>query len=83
LHILEVLEMNDLMVTNKLVDNAAKIRSMIYEINDVQVMIDSSKLSVTECRGNLYDKIITHFDIGLPISLLINFKDASIELERN
>ena len=31
-----------------------------------------SELSVIECHSYLYDEIVTHYDIGLPISMLIN-----------
>ena len=34
-------------------------------------------------HDRIYDKIITHYDIGLPISMLINFADASAKLERS
>ena len=52
------------------------------EINCVQIMLDS-KLSISKCHGCLYDKIVTHYDIGKLISVLINQKDASLELERS
>lgn len=42
------------------------IKNMIYEIRGKQVMLDS-ELSATKCHGH-YDKIITHYDIGIPIS---------------
>lgn len=49
-----------------------KIEDMIYEIRGKQVMLDS-EISVTKCRYYLYDKIITLYDIGKPISMFNNF----------
>ena len=48
------------------------IEDMIYEIRGVQVMLDS-EISATKCDYYLYAKIITHYDIGLPISIFNNF----------
>ncbi len=48
------------------------IESMIYEIRRKQVMLDS-EIAVTKCQGYLYDKIVTHYDIGKSISLFNNF----------
>lgn len=48
------------------------IENMIYEIRGVQVMLDS-EISATKCHFYLYDKIITHYDIGEPISMFNNF----------
>jgi len=55
---------------------------MIYEIREVQVILDSI-LSVTECHGYLDDNIVTYCDVGKLISMLISFKNAFFELERN
>ncbi len=54
------------------------ISSMIYEIRGKQVMLDATK-----CHGYLHEKIVAHYDIGNPISMLINFIDASAKLERS
>lgn len=37
----------------------------------------------TKWHDHIYDKIITHYDIGKPISMLINFADTSAKLERS
>lgn len=44
-----------------------KIKNMIYEIRGKQFML-SSKLSAAQCHGH-YEKIITHYDIVMPISI--------------
>ena len=59
-----------------------KIENLIYEVRGKQVMLDS-EISVTKCHDYLNDKIVTHYDIGLPISIFINFADASAKLERS
>lgn len=58
------------------------IENMIYEINNVEVMLDS-EIAVTKCHDYLYNKIVTNYDIGRPISILINFADTSAKLERS
>ena len=58
------------------------IEDMIHEIRGVQVMLDS-ELVVTKCLNYIYDNIITHYNIGKPMSMLINFADASAKLGRN
>ena len=52
------------------------IKNLIYYIRGEQVML-ATELSVTECHGYLYDRIVTYYDIGLPISMIINYRDAS------
>lgn len=69
-------------MSNEILKEEVVIENMIYEIRGKQVMLDS-KLCVSKCHGYLYDKIVAHFDIGKPISMLINYRDASLELERN
>ena len=49
-----------------------KIENLIYEIRSKQVMLDSEIL-VIKCHYYLYDKITTHYDIGLSISVFNNF----------
>ena len=49
-----------------------EIENMIFEVRGKQVMLDS-EISVDKCHYYLYDKIITHYDIGLPISIFNNF----------
>lgn len=49
-----------------------KIEDIIYEVRGKQVILDSN-ISETECHYYLHDKIITHNDISLPISLFNNF----------
>ncbi|MBR1376611.1 MAG: hypothetical protein IJ565_02235 [Bacilli bacterium] len=48
------------------------ISSMIYKVRGKQVMLDS-EISATKCHDYLYDKIVTHYDIGIPISVFNNF----------
>ena len=48
------------------------IKDKIYEIRGVYVMLDS-EIYVPKCHYYLYDKIITHYDIGLSISIFNNF----------
>ena len=48
------------------------IKDKIYEIRGVYVMLDS-EIYVPKCHYYLYDKIITHYDIGKPISIFNNF----------
>lgn len=45
-----------------------KIDDMIYVVRGVQVML-SSELFVTKCHNCFYDQIVTHYDIGNPISM--------------
>ena len=54
----------------------------IYIVRGKQFMLDS-EIFVTKCHDYIYDKIVTHYDIGLPISMLINFADVSAKLERS
>ena len=49
-----------------------KIENMIYEIRGKQVILDS-EIYAPRCRYYLYDKIITHYDIGKPISIFNKF----------
>lgn len=54
------------------------IEDMIYEIRGVQVML-SSDVFVTKCNGHM----ITHYDIGKPISSCnYNFADTFAKLFR-
>lgn len=69
--------MNEIKENDKIV-----IENLIYKIRGKQVMLDS-EIFVTKCRDYIYDKIVTHYDIGLSISMLINFADASAKLERS
>lgn len=48
------------------------IENMIYELREIQVMLDS-KMFATKWHDYLVDKIITHYDIGKPISVFNNF----------
>lgn len=48
------------------------IQNLIYEVRDEQVM-SGSEISVTKCHIYLYDKMITHYDIGKTISAFNNF----------
>ena len=45
---------------------------MIYEIRGKQVMLDS-EIYVTKYHYYLYNKIITNYDIGKPISIFSIF----------
>ena len=47
-----------------------KIENLIYEINGIQIMVDS-EVSVTKCHDYKHDILITHYDIGKPISVFI------------
>ena len=58
------------------------ITSKIYEIRGQESMLDS-EIVVTKCHDYFFDKIVMHYDIVLPILLLINFADASAKLEMN
>ena len=49
------------------------IKDMIYEIRGKQVMLDS-EIYVAKWHDYSYDKIITHYDIGKPISVFIKSK---------
>ena len=49
------------------------VESMIYEIRGKQVMLDS-EIYVAKWHDYSYDKIITHYDIGKPISVFIKSK---------
>ena len=49
-----------------------KLEDMIYEIRGEEVML-SSEIYATKYHYYLYDKIITHYDIDLPISIFNNF----------
>ena len=69
--------MNEVKEKNKVI-----IGNLIYEVRGKQVILDS-KISVTKCNSYLYDKIVTHYDIGKTISMLINFVDASKKIERS
>ena len=44
-------------------------------------MLDSEN-GDTKCHDNIHDNMITHYDIGLPISMFIIFADASAKLGR-
>ena len=46
------------------------VENMIYEIRGKQVMLDS-EISATKCHEYIFDKLVTHYDIGKPISVLI------------
>ena len=59
-----------------------RIKNIIYVIDGNEVMLDR-ELFVSECHRYLYDKIVIYCDIGKSISMLINFKDVSLKLERN
>jgi len=59
-----------------------EIKDMIYEIRGVDVMFDS-EIFATKCHDYFYVKIVTHYDIGNPILMFINFADASAKLERS
>ena len=59
-----------------------RIKNIIYVIDGNEVMLDR-ELSVSECQGYLYDKIVIYCDIGKSISMLINFADTSAKLERS
>lgn len=55
-----------------------KIENLIYEVRGKQVMLDS-EISVTKCNGNM----VTHYDIGKPISSCnYNFADTFAKLLR-
>ena len=69
--------MNEVIVKDEVV-----IENLIYELRGKQVMLDS-EIVVTKCHDYFFDKIVTHYDIGKPISMLINFADASAKLERS
>ena len=69
--------MNDIILDKKI-----NIEDMIYEVRGKQVMLDS-EIAVTKCHDSIYDNIVTHYDIGIPISVLINFADVSAKLERS
>ena len=49
-----------------------QIENLTYEIRGKQFMLDS-EVDFTKCHGYLYDKIITHYDIGKQISVFNNF----------
>ncbi|MBE6153912.1 MAG: hypothetical protein E7166_06800 [Firmicutes bacterium] len=57
--------MNQLLIADE-----NRIENMIYEIRGKQVILDN-ETSRTKCHCYIYDKIITHYDIGKPISSLI------------
>jgi len=57
---------------NEIIEEKLIIENMIYEIRGVQVMLDS-EIYASKCHYYLYDKIITHYDIGKPISIFNNF----------
>lgn len=59
-------------MTELLEQESIKIEDMIYEIRGKQVLLDS-EISATKCHCYLYDKIITHYDIGKSISMFNNF----------
>ena len=70
-------------MTNEIaVINEEILENKIYIVRGKQVMLDS-EIFVTKCHDYIYDKIVMHYDIGLPISMLINFADASAKLERS
>ena len=71
--------MNDVIEKGELIENEVKIENMIYEIRGVQVILDS-EISVIKCHDYLYDKIVTHYDIGKSISILINYRESSATL---
>lgn len=66
---------------NEIIEKDINIEDMIYEVNGVEVMLDS-EISTTKCRGYLCDKIVTYYDICKQKSMFINFADASAKLER-
>ena len=55
--------MNEVKEKNKVI-----IGNLIYEVCGKQVILDS-EISATKLHDYLIDKIITHYDIGLPISV--------------
>ena len=69
--------MNEINVKDKVV-----VEDLIYEVRGKQVMLDS-EIGVTKCHDSIFDYIVTHYDIGIPISALINLADTSAKLERN
>ena len=56
------------------------IEDMIYEIRGVQVMFDS-EISTTKCHSYLYDKIIIHYDIWLPILAIFKYVPIKFRME--
>ena len=60
-------KMNEIIEKEKI-----KLEDMIYEIRGEEVML-SSEIYATKYHYYLYDKIITHYDIDLPISIFNNF----------
>ena len=47
-----------------------KIENMIYEVRNVQVMLDC-EVSETKCHDYKYDILVTHYYIGKPISVFM------------
>ena len=68
-------------MTDLIVKHDVVIKNLIYEIRGKQVMLDS-EIAVTKCHNYFYGKVVTHYDIGNPISMLINFADMFAKLER-
>ena len=68
-------------MNNTFIKDEVVIENLIYEIRGKQVMLDS-KIAVTKCHNYFYGKVVTHYDIGNPISMLINFADMFAKLER-
>lgn len=60
--------MNNVIIKDKIV-----IENLIYEIRRKQVMLDS-EISETKWHDYIYKKIVTHYSIGLSISVFIKLK---------
>ena len=45
---------------------------MIYEVRGKQVIL-ASEISRAKCHNYFYDMMITHYDIGEPISVFDNY----------
>ena len=59
--------MNELVVN----DNS-EIGNMIFAVRGKQVIIDK-EISRTKCHNYFYDMMITHYDVGQPMSAFNNF----------
>ena len=46
------------------------IENKIYNIRGVEVMLDT-ELSAIKCHKYIFDKLVTHYDIGKTISVFI------------
>lgn len=53
-------------MNNLLENETINVENMIYEINGIEVMLDS-EISVTKWQVYLYNEIIIHYDISKPI----------------